>query len=72
MLAYMGDLSFAAREVVDINNAHEENVSCHYFIEDEGVLVLHIVNPILVEEELGSAITLFLTLPRHVPSTTTR
>jgi hypothetical protein len=67
----MEDLSFAARKVADINNTHEDNVPSHYFIEDEDS-VSHVVNPIFVEEELNSAITFFLTLPRHVPSTTTR
>lgn len=46
-------------KVADINDAHEGNVSCYYFVEEEGLLDLDIVNLVLVEEEQGIVITPF-------------
>jgi hypothetical protein len=57
------------KEVVDINDAYVDNVPCRYFVVEEEMSILDIVNLVFIEEKQRSAITPFLTLLRHIPPT---
>lgn len=67
-----GEEVVCVEEVSYINDAHEGNVPCHYFIEEEGVSISLILNLTLVEEKQGHTITHFFILPRYVPPTSTK
>ena len=52
-------------EVMDINDACEDNMPCRYFVVEEEMSIHDIVNLVFIEEKQRSAITPFLTLLRH-------